>query len=194
MRRRILVAVGSGLIGGVLVAADAGRHPGYIVAYYAAAALLALVIAVLTALVLCIPTRSRPAGVFAAFAGIAFYGAFVLSMTTLEREGAWDERPFDIGPPTQGGLTVLFKPGTDQKLVNQFVDNELTVPDGDGGRRHRPGISKLLLIHVRNQAGYSVSFRRSATSEQRAEIWRRAERSEVVAKVVEYVRLDQVRP
>jgi hypothetical protein len=77
MRRWLLVAVGCGLIGGVLVAADAGRHPGYIAAYYAAAALLALVIAALTALVLCIPTRSRPAGVVAALGGIAFYGAFV---------------------------------------------------------------------------------------------------------------------
>ena len=93
MRRRLLVAVGSGLIGGVLVAADAGRQPGYIAAYHAAAALLALVIVVLTALVLCIPTRSRPAGVVLAFGGIAFYGAFVLSMTTLERKGAWDRAP-----------------------------------------------------------------------------------------------------
>ena len=194
MRRRLLVAVGGGLIGGVLVAADAGRQPGYVAAYHAAAALFALVIAVLTALVLCFSTRSRPAGVAVLFAGIAFYGAFVLSMTALERRGVWDERPVAIGPPTKADLIVLFKPGTDQKLVNQFVENELSVPGADGGHWHRPGVSQLVMIHVGNHAGYSVSFWPNATAEQRAEIRRRAERSEVVAKVAENVRLDQVTP
>src|SRR3954470_5220618 len=120
MSRRLLAAVGCGLIGGALVAADAGRQHGYVATYHAAAALLVLVISVLSALVLSIFTRTRPLGIAVLFGGIVFYGTFVVSMTTLERIGVWDERSVSIGPATKSDLIVIFKSATDQELVNQF--------------------------------------------------------------------------
>lgn len=93
------------------------------------------------------------------------------------------ERPFvDFSKPS---LVVLFKAGTTQHQINEFLDKYLFVKTSPTEDWPRPGVRSVVVTMVQGHDGYAVGFWETATVEQRRAIIEGLRSSPIVFAVFE---------
>ena len=107
----------------------------------------------------------------------------VASIVACQRKQEW----ISFIPEGRANLVVVFKEGVSAKEMNRFLGDAITIEDGKGGDRLRPGVAALVKIGVANLDAYEVAFQANSTLQQRNEIKRRASSSPVVYKILENV-------
>lgn len=109
--------------------------------------------------------------------------ALLVLTISCQRESEW----VSLGPDAKASLVVVFKKGTTQRAITEFLDAYIFVKTSPSGFWPRPGIGPVVVASVQGHDGYAVTFSPKATLEQRRSITRDVRSAPIVFEVFEEI-------
>ena len=114
----------------------------------------------------------------------------ILGLVACQRDQEWQR----FGPSEKATFVVVFKSGTTDQEILQFLDQKVFVKTSATEHRHRPGVGAIVRASVEGHDGYSVDLLPAVSSEERRAIKDDLRASPVVLSVLEEVSPDRVKP